>query len=166
VVGRSARLGRVLLWSTIGYGLSTVLLAQGRVLGLALLGGLLLGACDAMATTIRQAAVQLETPDDLRGRVSAIYQMASRGGPALGDLNIGWLAAALGPLGALTVGGFVPVVYAGGLLLRRGAVSRYAAAAEPAEPAEPPLSPQPPDQREIPTGADALAGPAPDRAEG
>ena len=55
---------------------------------------LLLGACDAMATTIRQAAVQLETPHELRGRVSAIYQMASKGGPALGDSLMGSAAAA------------------------------------------------------------------------
>ena len=83
VVGRSPRLGRVLLLATIGYGLSTVLLAQGRLLALALLGGLLLGGCDAMATTIRQAAVQLETPDAMRGpRLGVVPNgLARRPGP-------------------------------------------------------------------------------------
>lgn len=109
VVGRSARLGRVLLISTMGYGVGVLVLAQGRLLALALLGGVLLGAFDAMATTIRQAAVQLETPDALRGRVSSIYQMASRGGPALGDTAMGGAAALAGPIAALTVGGLVPV---------------------------------------------------------
>jgi len=140
VVGRSRRLGLVLLVSTIGYGLGTIVLAQGRVLALALLGGVLLGGFDAMATTIRQAAVQLETPDSFRGRVSSLYQMASRGGPALGDLNIGWVAGLLGPIGALTVGGLVPIAYAGALLARPGRIRNYTGA-EPAPDEEHEASP-------------------------
>ena len=145
VVGRSRRLGVVLLVSTIGYGVGVLVLAQGRMLALALLGGVVLGAFDAMATTIRQAAVQLETPDALRGRVSSIYQMASRGGPALGDLSIGWIAGALGPIGALTVGGLVPIAYAGFHLARPGRVRSYTGT----EPEEPPVV-VPPGEREIP----------------
>jgi hypothetical protein len=53
--------------------------------------------------------VQLETPDEMRGRVTSIYQMASRGGPALGDANIGWFAALVGPVAALTIGSLVPI---------------------------------------------------------
>jgi MFS family permease len=135
VVGRSRALGRVLLVATIGYGAGTVLLAQSRAFPLALLGGLLLGGFDALATTIRQAAVQLETPDALRGRVSSIYQMASRGGPALGDLNVGWLAGLLGPVTALTVGALVPIGYGAALLATGGRVRSYAGAAAEAKPA-------------------------------
>jgi MFS family permease len=109
LVGRKTGLGRLLLAGTAGYGLATIVLAQSRWLGLALAAGLLIGAGDALATTIRQAAVQLETPDEMRGRVTSIYQMASRGGPALGDTNIGWFAAIVGPVAALTIGSFVPI---------------------------------------------------------
>ena len=151
VVGRSARLGRVLLISTMGYGVGVLVLAQGRLLALALLGGVVLGAFDAMATTIRQAAVQLETPDALRGRVSSIYQMASRGGPALGDLSIGWIAGALGPIGALTVGGLVPIAYAGFHLARPGGRVRRYTGADPVD-HEPPPVVVPPGGREIPAG--------------
>ena len=80
---------------------------------IAVLAGLLIGAFDAMATTIRHAAVQLETPDELRGRVSAIYQMSSRGGPALGDTLVGAVAGVVGPVTALTLGGVLAAVYAG-----------------------------------------------------
>ncbi len=114
----SGRSGRVVLAATIAYGASCVLLAQfaGLPFGfpLALTAALAIGCSDAVATAIRHAAVQLETPDAIRGRVSSIYQMASRGGPALGDLNVGWLAGVLGPVGALTVGGLVPVSFAAG----------------------------------------------------
>lgn len=112
VVKTSERQGRVLLVSTALYGLSAILLAQSQVLWLALGAGLLLGAFDAMSTTIRHTAVQLDTPDEVRGRVTSIYQMNSRGGPAIGNLMMGSIAAALGTATALTLGGLVPVVAA------------------------------------------------------
>jgi MFS family permease len=125
VVDRTARLGRVLLIATVLYGLSNVFLAQAHLFAIAVMAGLFIGACDAMATTIRQAAVQLETPDELRGRVSAIYQMASRGGPALGDTLMGGVAGLLGPVLALTLGGTLAGVYAGGFLIRCNPVLGY-----------------------------------------
>lgn len=125
VVDRSRRLGRVVLVSTVLYGVSAVALAQAPIYVLALVAAGLLGAFDAMATSIRHAAVQLETPDELRGRVSSIYQMASRGGPALGDLMIGAVAGVVGPVVALTGGGFVTVAYAASYLARRTVVREY-----------------------------------------
>jgi MFS family permease len=125
VVDRTQRLGRVLLIATVLYGISNVFLAQAHLFAIAVLAGLFIGACDAMATTIRQAAVQLETPDELRGRVSAIYQMASRGGPALGDTLMGGVAGLVGPVLALTLGGALAGVYAGGFLVRSNPVLAY-----------------------------------------
>ena len=133
VMARATALGKVLLAASAGYGLATLALAQSPALVTALAAGLLVGACDAMATTIRQAAVQLETPDAMRGRVTAIYQMASRGGPALGDVNIGWAAGFLGPVAALSLGSVVPIAYAGLHYVRRGRVGRYAIEREPQE---------------------------------
>lgn len=130
LVGRVRRTGRILLIGSAGYGVAVLLLAQSRLLLLALLAGLLVGAFDAMATTIRQAAVQLETPDDMRGRVSSIYQMASRGGPAFGDTIIGWLAGLLGPVSALSLGAFVPIGYAGLIFARSRRIRDYRAAAD------------------------------------
>ncbi|WP_345475200.1 MFS transporter [Actinoallomurus oryzae] len=125
VMARSTALGRVVLAASAGYGVATLALAQSPWLPLALAAGLLIGVFDATATTIRQAAVQLETPDTMRGRVSAIYQMASRGGPALGDVNIGWIAGFVGPVAALSLGSIAPIVYAGLHYVRRSRVERY-----------------------------------------
>ncbi|MFI5894655.1 MFS transporter [Actinoplanes sp. NPDC051513] len=132
LVGRPGRTGRILLIGSAGYGLATLLLAQSRTLLLALAAGLLVGAFDALATTIRQAAVQLETPDPMRGRVTSIYQMASRGGPALGDTIIGAVAAGLGPVAALSLGSLVPIAYAG-LLGARSPRLRDYTSADPAD---------------------------------
>jgi MFS family permease len=137
VVGRSRRLGRVLLVSTVFYGLSAILLARAGVVPLAVIALLLLGACDAMATTIRQAAVQLETPHELRGRVSAIYQMASKGGPALGDTLMGAGAGAIGPGVSLVIGGVLTIAYVGAFLGRANPVRSYAGAQQREEPREP-----------------------------
>lgn len=109
---RSRRSGMLVLASTAAYGVVTLAFAQAGVFWLALVLAGLLGVADAVATTVRHAAVQLETPDRLRGRVSAIYQMASRGGPAIGDGLVGAVAGALGPVEALTVGGLVPIAAA------------------------------------------------------
>lgn len=141
VVDRSARLGRVLLISTVLYGFAAIMLAQSPWFALALFSALLLGAFDAMATTIRHSAVQIETPDHIRGRVQALYQMSSRGGPAIGDVVVGALAGLVGPVAALTVGGLGPILVGSGFMARSNAVREYAglqgssgeAGAEPAE---------------------------------
>jgi MFS family permease len=134
VVGRSRRLGRVLLVSTVLYGLSAILLVHAPIFALTLVAALLLGAFDAMATTIRHTAVQIETPDELRGRVQSFYQMSSRGGPALGDVVVGAFAALVGPIAALTYGAFVTIAVAAGFASRPNVVREYAGVAEPAEP--------------------------------
>lgn len=138
VVDRSRRLGRVLLVATVLYGVSAVLLAQAPFYVLALFAAGLLGAFDAMATSIRHAAVQLETPDELRGRVSSIYQMSSRGGPALGDVLVGAVAGLVGPVLALTGGGLVTAAYAASYLARRNIVREYAGVDQGDELPEPP----------------------------
>ena len=125
VVGRTQRLGRVLLVSTVLYGVSTSRWRRRTCSRSPCSRRCLIGAFDAMATTIRHAAVQLETPDELRGRVSAIYQMSSRGGPALGDTLVGAVAGVLGPVMALTLGGVLAAAYAGIFTARPNPVREY-----------------------------------------
>lgn len=122
---RTARSGRLSLWGTAAYGLAVTGFAVSGTFVLALAAALVLGAADALATTVRHAAVQVETPDELRGRVSALYQMASRGGPALGDTGMGVFAGAVGPVTALAIGGLVPAAAAGLTAARSLAVRTY-----------------------------------------
>lgn len=124
-LAKTARSGHIVLGATAAYGVAAIVLAQAPVFALALVAAAGLGLFDAMHTAVRHAAVQLETPDQMRGRVTSTYQIASRGGPALGDLNIGALAAPLGPVTALTVGGVVPIVAAAATALRGANVREY-----------------------------------------
>lgn len=124
-LARNTRSGRIVLLATVAHGLAAVVLAQAPVLVIALLGAAGIGMFDAMHTTIRHAAVHLEVPDVLRGRVTSTYQIASRGGPALGDLNIGALGSVFGPVVALTLGGVVPVAVAVVTAVRGHRVNSY-----------------------------------------
>jgi MFS family permease len=144
VVERSGRLGRVALVSTALYGGAVLVLAQSRWLPLALAAAVALGALDAMATTIRHAAVQVETPDDVRGRVTAFYQMASRGGPAVGDVAVGAFAAVVGPVVALSIGALGPVLAAAALLVRPNVIREYGSASAPPSDAHEATTQQPP----------------------
>jgi hypothetical protein len=140
VVKDSRRQGRVLLGATFFYGIAAIALAQSPLVWLAVGAALLLGACDAMATTIRHAAVQIDTPDEIRGRVTAFYQMSSRGGPAVGDVLMGAFAGVVGPVVALTIGGFGPMLVALGFASRPNRVRDYRGVEEeePVEPVAPP----------------------------
>lgn len=103
--------GKAVVLTTIGYGMSAIALSQSQTFGLSLAAAAGLGYFDSISTSLRHSVVLMETPDQLRGRVSALHGMATGGGPPLGDLNVGWLAGVLGAPLALALGGLVPVIY-------------------------------------------------------
>ena len=70
------------------------------------------GAADVYSAVMRNAMVQLETPDALRGRVTSINTLVVTSGPRLGDIESALVAAVVGPGLA---------VFAGGLLAATGA---------------------------------------------
>lgn len=82
----------------IVFGLSTNFL-----LSLAMLA--LMGMGDMMSVFVRNSIVQLATPDDMRGRVSAVYMLFVGASNELGDFRAGLAAAWLGALPAVLLGG-------------------------------------------------------------
>lgn len=104
--------GWVILGATAAYGLSVIGLVQTRIFPLALIAVGFAGCFDVLGGTVRHGLVQLETPDELRGRVSSVHQMAARGGPSVGDAGMGALASVVGPIAALTFGGLFPIAVA------------------------------------------------------
>lgn len=97
--------GGKMLWAVAVYGLATLIfgLSKSFPLSLAMLG--LLGAADAISVFIRNTLVQLNTPDDKRGRVSSISGLAISASNELGEMQSGLAAAFLGPVGAVALGG-------------------------------------------------------------
>lgn len=84
--------------ATVGFGLS-----RDFVLSLAMLA--LLGAADMVSVFIRNSLVQLNTPNDMRGRVSSISGLAVSASNELGEMQSGVAAALLGATGAVVFGG-------------------------------------------------------------
>ena len=84
--------------ATIGFGLSTSL-------PLSLLCLLVLGAADMVSVFVRQTLVQIETPDDMRGRVSAVNAVFIGASNELGEFESGALAALIGAVPAVLAGG-------------------------------------------------------------
>jgi len=63
------------------------------------------GAADMFSVVIRQSLVQLETPDDMRGRVGAVNSVFIGASNQLGEFESGATAALLGPIGSVLLGG-------------------------------------------------------------
>lgn len=63
------------------------------------------GAADSISVVIRLTVMQLETPDELRGRVSAVNSIFIGASNQLGEFESGALAAAVGPVGSVVIGG-------------------------------------------------------------
>jgi MFS family permease len=84
--------------SQLAFGLSTLF-----VLSLAALA--VGGAADMVSVVIRQTLVQLETPDGMRGRVSAVNSVFVGASNQLGEFESGATAAWLGPVGSVVLGG-------------------------------------------------------------
>jgi MFS family permease len=122
---RLPKKGRLILAATMAYGVAALVLAQSQIFLVTLLAASSIGFCDAVSTTLRHAVVQLDTPDQLRGRVTSAYQMVSRGGPSLGQAQMGALAASLGAPLALTVGATLTFAYAAWLSLTGRTVRDY-----------------------------------------
>ena len=102
--------GEKMLWAVAVYGGATLTfgLSTSFVLSLSMLA--LLGAADQVSVFIRSTLIQLNTPDDKRGRVSSISGLAISASNELGEMQSGLAAALLGPVWAVALGGAGAIV--------------------------------------------------------
>jgi MFS family permease len=99
------KIGRIMFSAVAIYGVAIIAFALSRsfVLSMALLA--ILGAADMTSVVIRMTLIQLETPDDMRGRVSSVNSLFVTASNQLGDFRAGLMAAWLGVIPAVMVGG-------------------------------------------------------------
>ena len=97
--------GVKMLWAVVVFGLATVAFGLSTSLLLSLGMLVLLGAADMFSVFVRGTLIQLNTPDHMRGRVSAASGLAISASNELGEMRAGAMAAALGPVSAVVVGG-------------------------------------------------------------
>lgn len=70
------------------------------------------GAADMVSIVIRQTLVQLETPDAMRRRVSAVNSVFIGASNQLGEVRAGAMASVIAPFGAVVAGGFGTIAVA------------------------------------------------------
>jgi len=99
------RAGRVLLCAVAIYGSATLAFGISTSFLLSMAALVVSGAADMVSVVIRQSLVQLDTPDEMRGRVSAVNSVFIGASNQLGEFESGVTAAWLGPVGSVVVGG-------------------------------------------------------------
>jgi len=104
-MGNPKRKGRLIIAVALIYTAGLVCFALSRSLVLSLVIVFLLGLVDAIGETLRDAMIQLITPDPMRGRVKSFDQVFMSAGTYLGHAQIGTAASFLGVTGALVMGG-------------------------------------------------------------
>jgi len=113
-VGRivGAKVGAAMFVSVVVFGLAILVFALSRNVILSLAALAVTGAADNVSVVIRQSLVQLGTPDEMRGRVSAVNSLFIGTSNQLGEFESGMVAGLLGPVAAGVIGGAGTIVVA------------------------------------------------------
>lgn len=104
------RVGPKMLWAVVGFGAATIAFGLSRDFAFSVAMLVALGGFDMISVFIRSSLVQLNTPDRMRGRVSAISGLAISASNELGEMQSGLTAALLGAAGAVVFGGVGAIV--------------------------------------------------------
>ncbi len=99
------RIGPLLFATVAAYGVATIVFAVSRSFALSLLALGASGLFDAISRVIRATLVQMETPDAVRGRVTAVTSLFTASSGQLGQVESGLVAAAVGAIPSAIVGG-------------------------------------------------------------
>ena len=97
--------GKILFSSVTVFGVATIVFGLSAWLPLSLLALAIMGMADMVSVVIRSSLVQLETPVDMRGRVSAVHSLFTGTSNHLGQFESGITAAWWGTVPAVVVGG-------------------------------------------------------------
>ena len=104
--------GRVMFAAVLFFGLATLVFAISTSYALSLFALVFLGASDMVSVVIRSALVQLQTPDNMRGRVSAVNSIFIGTSNQLGEFESGLTAAWFGTVPAVLLGGIGTILIA------------------------------------------------------
>jgi MFS family permease len=108
-----SRAGAILFSCVAVFGLTTIAFGLSPWFWLSMGALFINGAVDMVSVVVRQTLVQLDTPDEMRGRVSAVNSIFIGASNQLGEFESGATAALFGPVGAVVVGGAGTLVVVG-----------------------------------------------------
>jgi MFS family permease len=108
-----ANLGRRMFAAVAVFGIATILFGVSRSLPLSVALLAVLGGADVVSVVIRSTLVQMRTPDEMRGRVAAVNMLFIGSSNQLGEFESGTLAALIGAVPAVVLGGIGTLAVAG-----------------------------------------------------
>jgi MFS family permease len=104
------RAGATMLWCVAGFGLFTIVFGLSRSLLLSLISLFFVGAADMVSVVVRGVLIQIETPEEMRGRVNAVDMIFIGASNELGEFESGLAAQWLGAVPAVVLGGVGTIV--------------------------------------------------------
>jgi MFS family permease len=107
------RVGRWMFGGVFAFGVATIVFGLSTSFAISLAALVVMGAGDMVSVYIRHLLVQLETPDEIRGRVSAVNAVFIGASNELGEFESGITAAWWGIVPAVVIGGAATIVVAG-----------------------------------------------------
>jgi MFS family permease len=102
--------GRTLLFAVTGFGVATIIFGLSTSFGLSVLMLLMLGGLDNISVVIRSTLLLTYTPDEMRGRTSAVNSIFISASNELGGFESGLTAALVGPVLSVVGGGIGTVL--------------------------------------------------------
>jgi len=102
--------GAAMLWCVAGFGVFTVVFGLSRNIALSMAALILVGACDMVSVIVRHTMVQLATPDEMRGRVSAVNMIFIGASNEVGQFESCLTAKWFGTVPAVVIGGIGTLV--------------------------------------------------------
>src|SRR5205809_6393404 len=108
--GPLQKAGRTLLFAVAGFGTVTIVFGISRHFWLSMAMLCLLGSCDNISVVVRSTLVQVLTPDEMRGRVSALNGLFIGTSNELGAFESGFVANFFGPVVSVVSGGLGTIV--------------------------------------------------------
>lgn len=117
--------GRAIIYAIVAWGVCIAAFGLVRFLPLAVLLLALAGAADNISAVFRSTILQAATPDEYRGRLQGIFTVVVAGGPRLGDVEAGAVAALAGETFSVVSGGIACVVLALGLSRAKPSFKHY-----------------------------------------
>ncbi|WP_075359627.1 MFS transporter [Caballeronia sordidicola] len=106
------RAGTAMFGGVIAFGIATIVFGLSRNIIVSMLALGALGASDVISVVVRNSLVQLQTPDDMRGRVNAINSLFIGTSNQLGEFESGMTAGLFGAVPAVLIGGAGTIVVA------------------------------------------------------
>ncbi len=108
------RVGQRMLACVAAFGVCMIVFGLSSSFALSLLALAISGAVDNVSVVIRLTLMQLETPDEMRGRVAAVNTIFIGASNQLGEFESGATAALFGPVGSVVLGGIGTLLVAAG----------------------------------------------------